>query len=668
MQMALGDVAAKLGLPVFPCSADKHPIVATGFKAATTDPDSILRAFNAPGAAMIGMPTGNPSGLVVIDVDIKNGAAGMAWLDENREALPPTRTHKTRSGGLHLVFAAPAGVEIRNSASRVAPGVDVRGNGGYVILPPSPGYALADPSEPAEMPGWLIHACLPAPAPAPGPAAPRDSTTPRYAMVALDGEVADVMRAGEGTRNDRLNVAAVKLGSLVGAGLLARSTVEADLTRAAQTAGLDAREIAATIKSGLDFGIAHPRDVPARSNGARHHAAPEPPPPESEDPGHQGDEQATPGSTGEPDPADILPLLWFGQIEVSLDARDFVQGTLMEEGSAVVYGQSNSGKTFWTTTLALHVAAGLEWHGLRVEQGGVVYCALEGGMGFRNRVAAWREKMGFGSYQLPFAAIPAAINLLNPAADTDKLIATVKLAAAAMTVPVKLIVVDTLARALGGGNENAPDDMGALVANMDRIRAETHAMVLFVHHSGKDQAKGARGHSSLQAAIDTEIEVTVDEVGEGRTATVVKQREMRKGQVFPFALQVVELGENRHGEVVTTCVVEAAEPGAIPQRPGSGLTGHPKRAFELLADAVARRGQPGYGAPEGVVSIPEKWWRDGFYERAMPGAEADAKRKAFRRAADDLLNKHLVAMTAGRVWLPKARPADAPIEEAADAG
>ena len=125
--MALGDVAAKLGLPVFPCSADKRPIVSNGFKAAATDPAHIIAAFDRPGAVLIGVPTGIISGWLAIDVDIRPGRNGMDWLDENSSALPPTRTHKTRSGGLHLIFAVPSGYEIRNSVSRVAPGIDVRG-------------------------------------------------------------------------------------------------------------------------------------------------------------------------------------------------------------------------------------------------------------------------------------------------------------------------------------------------------------------------------------------------------------------------------------------------------------------------------------------------------------------------------------------------------------
>lgn len=347
-----------------------------------------------------------------------------------------------------------------------------------------------------------------------------------------------------------------------------------------------------------------------------------------------------------------LPLVWYSAITPQLDAGDFVQGLLMEQSAAVVYGQSNSGKTFWTTDLALHVAAGRPWCGRRVDQGGVVYCVLEGGIGFQNRVSAWKEETGLGGYDLPFVSVPAALNLLSPDGDTDRLIAAIEWAKQRMAVPLKLIVIDTLARALAGGNENAPDDMGALVVNMDLIREKTGAAVLFVHHSGKDQARGARGHSSLQAAIDTEIEVVDDEEGGTRTATVVKQRELTKGDVLEFSLRVVELGANRHGEPVTTCVViAAAESQARPKR--LRFSGHTKNAFEILTNLLAEQGRAGHsGTPNGARSVPDEWWRDRFYQHAMPGAEQAAKQKAFRRAADALMDCRSVAMNNGRVWLP----------------
>ena len=271
--------------------------------------------------------------------------------------------------------------------------------------------------------------------------------------------------------------------------------------------------------------------------------------------------RAPPTDRPPPAPETALPLLWLDDISPVLEARDFVQGVLIEGGAAVIYGDSNAGKTFWTTDLALHVAAGKPWQGRRVDQGGVIYCAMEGGHGFRNRVAAWRQVNPSGQ-PLPFAAVPVSLNLLDPEADCQRLIDTIKAARGRMPCPVKLIVVDTLSRAMAGGNENSSEDMGALVASMDRIRAETGACVLFVHHSGKDAAKGARGHSLLRAAIDTEIEVRVDDDTGVRTAAVCKQRDLAKGAAFAFRLDVVTLGQNQHGEDVTTCLVEPATPVA----------------------------------------------------------------------------------------------------------
>ncbi|MBR0647444.1 helicase RepA family protein [Plastoroseomonas hellenica] len=273
-------------------------------------------------------------------------------------------------------------------------------------------------------------------------------------------------------------------------------------------------------------------------------------------------------------PLPPLPLTWFHEIAPELEAREIVQGLLGEQTAIVVYGASNVGKTFWTTDLALHVAAGRRWCGRRVAQGGVIYCALEGGRGFQNRVTVWKRRHGMEDARIPFAAIRASLNLLEPEADPRRLVDAAREVAARMEMPATLIVIDTLARAFGGGDENGPEDMGALIRNMDMIREATGAAVLFVYHSGKDQARGARGHTSLRAAVDTEIEVTADKEGAGKTATTVKQRDLEKGEGFPFTLKRVELGRNQHGEPVTSCVVEA----------GTGmLAGGPQRDPEEAA-------------------------------------------------------------------------------------
>jgi hypothetical protein len=348
--------------------------------------------------------------------------------------------------------------------------------------------------------------------------------------------------------------------------------------------------------------------------------------------------------------AATLPFVLLDQIEPSLDVKDFVQGVLVEGSAAMVFGDSNAGKTFWTADLSLHVATGREWNGRRVEQGCVIYCVLEGSSGFRNRVAAWKRKHGLERTSIPFAVIELPLNLLDPEADTPRLIATVKAVAARLGLTVKLVVIDTLSRALAGGNESGSEDMGALVKNMDAIRTETAACVLFIHHSGKDAAKGARGWSGLRGAIDTEIEVVADEGSGIATATVEKQREMRKGDAFAFRLETVVLGQNRHGEDVTTCVVEPAE--GLPPAKGPRLSGDQLAALRVLEAEIVDRGQSGQaGTPPGTVSVPEDLWRERFYLRCKPGASQDTKKRAFRRAADVLQQLGKVAADAGRVWL-----------------
>ena len=133
-------------------------------------------------------------------------------------------------------------------------------------------------------------------------------------------------------------------------------------------------------------------------------------------------------STEQPAPKTPLPLIYFNDVAPNLDAADFVEGLLIEAAMSVVYGPSNCGKTFFATDLGLHIAAGWEWRGRAVEAGGVIYCALEGSHGISNRVAAFKQHHGIIG-GLPFAIVPVTVNLLDPNADRDKLVATIRAAA-----------------------------------------------------------------------------------------------------------------------------------------------------------------------------------------------------------------------------------------------
>jgi Bifunctional DNA primase/polymerase, N-terminal len=280
--LSLAEEAIALGLPCFPCNLDRAPVIASGFKAATSDPDDIRRVFSKPGAAAIGVPTGRASGLIVIDVDVKHGKQGMAWFDEHRDALPRTRTHRTQTGGLHLIFRPPSDVEIRNSQERIAPGIDVRAEGGYVVHPPSPGYTVEDAAEPAEMPQWLVEACQrPEPRPVePAPRRERSSTAPDhgspYGARALDDECDAIRRAQVGQQEHTINSAALKIGALVAGGELEEGPALAALLDVARTVPSapgerpwSQQELEAKVRRGFADGQRQPRQAPPRAEPLR---------------------------------------------------------------------------------------------------------------------------------------------------------------------------------------------------------------------------------------------------------------------------------------------------------------------------------------------------------------------------------------------------------------
>ena len=304
-----------------------------------------------------------------------------------------------------------------------------------------------------------------------------------------------------------------------------------DYIEARRADGADDRDIASEVK--------------ARARAAEHW---HPPADQAEPRGGEGDGHAAPP----------LPLEWFGDAALQTDLGDFVEGTLTDGGMSVVYGESNSGKTFFAFDLALRVALGWEWQGKEVEPGGVLYLACEGGYGVRNRELAFRHEHGVTA-QAPFATVRTSVNLKGADGDSAKVIQAAEHMRRRTGQGVRLIVVDTLARALAGGEENSSQDMGALVSQVDRIRQETGAHVMLIHHSGKDSAKGARGHSSLRAATDTELEITRPEGGEVASMVVRKQRDLPGEGGCSFQLKQVQLGTDRRGNAVTSCVVEPAE-------------------------------------------------------------------------------------------------------------
>lgn len=273
---------ARQGRPVFPChtpthggcschrdgcsSPGKHPRTRNGLRDASSDPRVVAAWWRRWPDANVGVVTGRPSGLVVVDVDPDHGGIdSMRRLVAQHGPLPPGPRVRTGSGGWHVMFAHPD-QPVPNSVGRVAPGVDIRGDGGYVIAPPSlhaagDRYVWTRGGEPPALPEWLERRIDPPRVDRVASRAPIPITEAldRWAAAALRGEIDRVRFAAEGTRNHTLNRAAFALGQIAGAGALDTDAIESHLRHAAEAAGLSEREAALTIRSGMTAGMARPR-------------------------------------------------------------------------------------------------------------------------------------------------------------------------------------------------------------------------------------------------------------------------------------------------------------------------------------------------------------------------------------------------------------------------
>lgn len=245
------------------------------------------------------------------------------------------------------------------------------------------------------------------------------------------------------------------------------------------------------------------------------------------------------------------------------EVDEIVEGVLTAGGMSVWYGEPNCGKTTMLLDLAMRMPSGLPWLGRRTMKGACIYVALEGAGSVKRRLCAYRKHHGCKVYA--FGVVSSPLNLMDPCVDVEDLVVLLGQIRSELvsSEPLLLIVIDTVARAMGGANENSSEDMARLISAGDRIRQGSGAHVAFVHHSGKDAARGARGHSSLRGAVDTEVEITVDRTARTHQAEIVKQRDLDTlGLKLTARFVAVELGTNQWGNPVTACVVEPVEPAS----------------------------------------------------------------------------------------------------------
>jgi hypothetical protein len=332
-----------------------------------------------------------------------------------------------------------------------------------------------------------------------------------------------------------------------------------------------------------------------------------------------------------------------------LNGNWLIKHVLPAEGLGVIFGRPGSGKTFSVMDIAMHVAAGITWRGKKVRAAAVSYVSPEAGRLGVNRVIGWSRHHGI-AWPDGFRLSPAAINLCSDQTDADALIADVK----ANQSGCRLVVIDTLNRAMAGGDENSGEDMGRFVALCDHIAKQLACFVLVVHHSGKDAAKGSRGHSSLLGAVSLELEVTKEQ-GQPGCIKVTKMRDGEDGAEYGFNIESVLLGEDEDGEEVTTGISVEADPEearavkkALPKGPAQKAIAD---AFDQYADDHGKPNPAGTGFPEPgrVRAVNYNTFVD-FAAGKMTGEHAHERRKRARQSINGMVGNRYFAVNAGLIW------------------
>ena len=478
----------------------KHPRTPNGLKDATTNEDQIIKWWNRWPDANIGLPTGPVSGLLVVDAD-HDGAKG--WLTEN-QGLFPLSIQATSGRGLHAYYFYPEKTHVPNTAGKVAAGIDIRGNGGYVVAPPSLHrsgqrykWLGADIRDPNESPQELSEDAI---------------ERLRKKPVSETEDVPEEIFSGG--RNDAL----IRFAG------------------AARRWGSNEKEIRQYLLAVNEQRCKPPlprSEVEAIARGATRYD--------------------TVGLTDLKAAATGPVMLWDrDRLDQMEPPQWLVKDHIPKNALSTLYGPPGVGKTFVALDMALSIATGVPFSDeFPVDEGHVVYIAAEGAWGLAPRVKAWEKSRGVRADKLYI--VPDAVQLL----DSDHVQRLLDELQRTFDIP-KLIVFDTLARSMVGGDENAALDMGQAIQHIDAIRDRfadddtgDGPNIMLIHHSSKDGLK-ERGSTALRGAMDTMLSVQNAEPGQpGKWLNCAKQKDFAEFDSRLFYLQDVEFDPgNEYGKSV----------------------------------------------------------------------------------------------------------------------
>jgi hypothetical protein len=245
--------------------------------------------------------------------------------------------------------------------------------------------------------------------------------------------------------------------------------------------------------------------------------------------------------------------------------RDYLEA----DSLAVAFGDPASGKSFWAICLGCCIAIGADFYSLPVISGPVIFIAGEGRNGIARRLKAWEIRNGLDLSKAPFYLSKGPAALCDPESTAQVLNAVDQVARDA---PPKLVVIDTLARNFGPGDENSAKDMTAAIQAMDTIRTRYRCTVLMIHHTGHGDKTRERGSMALRGGLDASYRLDRDESDVVRL-TPLKMKEAELPDPMAFKIRTVELGfQDEDGREVTSAVLDPVdyEPPPKPTKAGRG--------------------------------------------------------------------------------------------------
>jgi len=335
-----------------------------------------------------------------------------------------------------------------------------------------------------------------------------------------------------------------------------------------------------------------------------------------------------------------------------------IKDLLSSASKAAMFGVSRAAKTFLAIDMAFAIAFGRPFLGRKTTRGAVLIVPLEGRAGFKKRLKAAKLVHGDTGKMV---GIMEDAGTLGPgptaASFVSAVIANARQLERVSEHAVVLIILDTLAVALAGQDENAAATMAAVLAQMERITAATGATVLLIHHPNKANPKEMRGSGALFNGCDEVLRLDHEEGDPLRELLIVKSKDGEEGMVGTFTLSAVEIGRDEDDNPITSCTVKPSDaPSARkkPKRPSiSSAAGRALNELDHLV--IAGKGYVSRGhdrIPDGAFVVTLDDWRAACRRKGLSKEGGDeAEKKAFQRARGDMSRSGFVGDYDAHVWL-----------------